>query len=91
MFSVTAIVSRGWFRDRVLIAAGDDIRQSRTKLGWDVAGAPEVRIDTIQAATGQEFEVKLPKRLAAIGQTFSYEQVAEWPAFDALWQPAVGE
>lgn len=91
MFSVEAIVSRGWFRDKLLIAALDDIRHSRRRLGWDHAGAPEVTMDMINVVKGEEFVVSLPKGRAAVGQTFSLEQVSDSPAFERLWKPVAPE
>lgn len=88
MFSVKAIVSRGLFREKILVAAMDDVRHSRKRLGWDVAGAPEVAIDTIHLCKGEEYIVVLPKGSATIGQSFSPEQVADLPGFNKLWKRA---
>ena len=90
MFSVKAIVSRGILRDKLLIAATDDVRHSRQRLGWDVAGAPEVEIDQIRLSRGEEFTVLLPKGSAAIGRHFSLDEVADLPGFDKLWKRVEG-
>ena len=90
MFSVKAIVSRGIFRDKLLIETTDDVRHSRQRLGWDVAGAPEVKVDEIRLSRGEEFTVLLPKGSAAIGQLFSLDQAADLPGFNKLWKRVEG-
>lgn len=91
MFSVLAIVGRGFFRDKVLVAATEDTSHSRKRLGWDHTGAPEVAIDIIRVSKGEEFVIAFPKGSTAVGQSFSREQVAELPGFDKLWQRSAGE
>ena len=85
MFSVKEIVRRGFFGDKVLLAATSDATHSRKRLGFDHVGAPEVWFEAIRVTRGEELLVSLPKGAVAVGQIISPEQVADWPAFERYW------
>ena len=89
MFVVERVLSRGFFRDKVLVVAKDDASLSRRRLGWDLLGAPDVTIEHLSVLRGQEFVVSLPKRAITEGHQISAQQAAEMRGFDALWKPAV--
>ena len=90
MFVVKEVLSRGFFRDKVLVVATTDASLSRKRLGWDWLQAPDVKTDYLTVSQGAEFVVTLPKDAATERQQFNEQQVTEMRSFNSLWSPATG-
>jgi hypothetical protein len=90
MFLVKRVLRQGFFRDKVLIVATDDASISRKRLGLDLLGAPDIKIECLRVSRGQEFVVALPTGATTEGQQISAEQVSEMRGFSPLWSAAAG-
>jgi hypothetical protein len=90
MFVVKEVLSRGFFRDKVLVIATTNASLSRKRLGWDWLQAPDVKTEYLRVSQGAEFVVTLPKDAATEWQQFNKQQVIEMRSFNSLWSSAAG-
>ncbi len=88
MFIVKRVLNRGVFRDKVLIAATEAASLRRKRLGWDLLQAPDLKIENLKIATGQEIIVSLAKNSVTEGQSISEKEVTGSTAFNPLWKKA---
>ncbi len=88
MFIVERVLKRGFFRDKVLMAATDDAALTRKRLGWDVLQAPDLKMENLKVSKGQQFIVSLDKGLVTEGQLVSVAEVTQSAAFGRLWEQA---
>lgn len=86
MFIVKKVMSRGLFRDKVLVEATVRASQDRPRLGWDLLGAPDVRLQSMTVEKGGQYIVSLPRRSVTSGNVISAEQAAHLPGFKKIWR-----
>ena len=88
MFVVERVLNRGLLRDKVLMIATDDALLSRKRLGWDLLQAPDLKMENLKVAKGQQLIVSLAKNSVVEGQSISVAEVTRSTAFSGLWNRA---
>ena len=88
MFVVKRVLKRGFFRDRVVIAATKNASLSRSRLGWDLLQAPDLKTDTLKISQGEELIFSLAHNSVNEGQAISVVDVKNKSAFNRLWRRA---
>ena len=88
MFVVERVLKRGLFRDKVLLAATEDVTLSTKRLAWDLLQAPDLEVENLKFAKGQQLIVSLAKKSVTEGQSISAAEVIRTSAFSRLWKRA---